>query len=202
MELKKLEVPTSSITEVKRSPMDVFAQARDAGTGVYIFNREKVAGVMLTQEQYETLLQELDVLRQTVKVERKEPKEINEEPINKTASVVSNAEGMEELAQTLQHSLITGVTITAKNLDERMVALGFITKKTGFGGVVDMLSELMETGKINYQLRRKPQNRTIIAEIIGEQNSQSQLMDKIIIKKIFLHELQEKHVRTSRQTRL
>ncbi|HIF1660602.1 TPA: type II toxin-antitoxin system Phd/YefM family antitoxin, partial [Enterococcus faecium] len=57
MELKKLEVPTSSITEVKRSPMDVFAQARDAGTGVYIFNREKVAGVMLTQEQYETLLQ-------------------------------------------------------------------------------------------------------------------------------------------------
>ena len=165
MELKKLEVPTSSITEVKRSPMDVFAQARDAGTGVYIFNREKV------------------------KVERKEPKEINEEPINKTASVVSNAEGMEELAQTLQHSLITGVTITAKNLDERMVALGFITKKTGFGGVVDMLSELMETGKINYQLRRKPQNRTIIAEIIGEQNSQSQLMDKIIIKKIFLHEL-------------
>ncbi|HFQ3343223.1 TPA: type II toxin-antitoxin system Phd/YefM family antitoxin [Enterococcus faecium] len=186
MELKKLEVPTSSITEVKRSPMDVFAQARDAGTGVYIFNREKVAGVMLTQEQYETLLQELDVLRQTVKVERKE---INEEPINKTASVVSNAEGMEELAQTLQHSLITGVTITAKNLDERMVALGFITKKTGFGGVVDMLSELMETGKINYQLRRKPQNRTIIAEIIGEQNSQSQLMDKIIIKKIFLHEL-------------
>ncbi|HAZ9616611.1 TPA: type II toxin-antitoxin system Phd/YefM family antitoxin, partial [Enterococcus faecium] len=24
MELKKLEVPTSSITEVKRSPMDVF----------------------------------------------------------------------------------------------------------------------------------------------------------------------------------
>ena len=202
MELKKLEVPTSSITEVKRSPMDVFAQARDAGTGVYIFNREKVAGVMLTQEQYETLLQELDVLRQTVKVERKEPKEINEEPINKTASVVSNAEGMEELAQTLQHSLITGVTITAKNLDERMVALGFITKKTGFGGVVDMLSELMETGKINYQLRRKPQNRTIIAEIIGEQNSQSQLMDTIIIKKIFLNELSATHVRTSRPARL
>ena len=141
------------------------------------------------QAQPNILYEPVLVERETVKVERKEPKEINEEPINKTASVVSNAEGMEELAQTLQHSLITGVTITAKNLDERMVALGFITKKTGFGGVVDMLSELMETGKINYQLRRKPQNRTIIAEIIGEQNSQSQLMDKIIIKKIFLHEL-------------
>ena len=66
MELKKLEVPTSSITEVKRSPMDVFDQARKAETGVYIFNREKVAGVMLTQEQYETLLQELELLRHTV----------------------------------------------------------------------------------------------------------------------------------------
>ena len=60
MELKKLEVPTTSITEVKKSPMDVFNQAREAGTAVYVFNREKVAGVMLTQEQYETLLQELD----------------------------------------------------------------------------------------------------------------------------------------------
>ena len=66
LELKKLEVPTSSITEVKRSPMDVFDQARKAETGVYIFNREKVAGVMLTQEQYETLLQELELLRHTV----------------------------------------------------------------------------------------------------------------------------------------
>ncbi|NLM66601.1 MAG: type II toxin-antitoxin system Phd/YefM family antitoxin, partial [Enterococcus sp.] len=38
MPLKKLEVPTTSITEVKKSPMDVFQQAREAGTGVYVFN--------------------------------------------------------------------------------------------------------------------------------------------------------------------
>ena len=44
MELKKLEVPTTSITEVKKSPMDVFNQAREAGTAVYVFNREKGAG--------------------------------------------------------------------------------------------------------------------------------------------------------------
>ncbi len=191
MELKKLEVPTSSITEVKRSPMDVFAQARDAGTGVYIFNREKVAGVMLTQEQYETLLQELDVLRQTVKEELKEPKE-KKYMKNLSIKQLPSYPMLKGWKSWLKHystRLLLGVTITAKNLDERMVALGFITKKTGFGGVVDMLSELMKTGKINYQLRRKPQNRTIIAEIIGEQNSQSQLMDKIIIKKIFLHEL-------------
>ena len=70
-----------------------------------------------------------------------------------------------------------------------MVALGFITKKTGFGGVVDMLNELTETGKINYQLRKKPNGKIVIAEIIGEQDSQSQLFDKLIIKKIYLHEI-------------
>ncbi len=72
---KEIRGTTSSITEVKRSPMDVFDQARKAETGVYIFNREKVAGVMLTQEQYETLLQELADLRESVKEEVR----INEE---------------------------------------------------------------------------------------------------------------------------
>ncbi|EMF0060198.1 prevent-host-death protein [Enterococcus hirae 57-03-H11] len=192
MDLKKLEVPTSSITEVKRSPMDVFDQARKAETGVYIFNREKVAGVMLTQEQYETLLQELADLRQKANEEVQAPIESNEllgDYTDQTAAVVSTSDGLDELVQTLKRYLITGVTISAKNLDERMVTLGFITKKTGFGGVVDMLNELTATGKINYQLRRKPNSRTVIAEIIGEQDSQSQLFDKIIIKKIYLHEL-------------
>lgn len=192
LDLKKLEVPTSSITEVKRSPMDVFDQARKAETGVYIFNREKVAGVMLTQEQYETLLQELADLRQKANEEVQAPIESNEllgDYTDQTAAVVSTSDGLDELVQTLKRYLITGVTISAKNLDERMVTLGFITKKTGFGGVVDMLNELTATGKINYQLRRKPNSRTVIAEIIGEQDSQSQLFDKIIIKKIYLHEL-------------
>lgn len=192
LDLKKLEVPTSSITEVKRSPMDVFDQARKAETGVYIFNREKVAGVMLTQEQYETLLQELADLRQKANEEVQAPIESNEllgDYTDQTAAVVSTSDGLDELVQTLKRYLITGVTISAKNLDERMVTLGFITKKTGFGGVVNMLNELTATGKINYQLRRKPNSRTVIAEIIGEQDSQSQLFDKIIIKKIYLHEL-------------
>lgn len=192
LDLKKLEVPTSSITEVKRSPMDVFDQARKAETGVYIFNREKIAGVMLTQEQYETLLQELADLRQKANEEVQAPIESNEllgDYTDQTAAVVSTSDGLDELVQTLKRYLITGVTISAKNLDERMVTLGFITKKTGFGGVVDMLNELTATGKINYQLRRKPNSRTVIAEIIGEQDSQSQLFDKIIIKKIYLHEL-------------
>lgn len=190
LDLKKLEVPTSSITEVKRSPMDVFDQARKAKTGVYIFNREKVAGVMLTQEQYETLLQELEALRNAAVNETlytmETSKRMNAE---QSASVVSTSSELDELVQALKRYFITGVAISAKNLDERMVALGFITKKTGFGGVVDMLNELTTTGKINYQLRRKSNNRPVIAEIIGEQDRQSQLFDKIVIKKIYLHEL-------------
>ncbi|PTO34453.1 prevent-host-death protein [Enterococcus mundtii] len=193
MELKKLEVPTSSITEVKRSPMDVFDQARKAETGVYIFNREKVAGVMLTQEQYETLLQELATLRQLVATETEEAKTNGtgtNEPFTKNrTAIVSTSESLDELVSALKQYLVTGVSISAKNLDERMVALGFITKKTGFGGVVDMLNELTETGKINYQLRKKPNGKIVIAEIIGEQDSQSQLFDKLIIKKIYLNEI-------------
>ena len=99
MELKKLDVPTTSITEVKKSPMDVFNQAREAGTAVYVFNREKVAGVMLTQEQYETLLQELDYLRQRPLME--------EEPEQPPVA------GLEEFLQIMRQALITGASISA-----------------------------------------------------------------------------------------
>ncbi|KAF1301386.1 MULTISPECIES: prevent-host-death protein [Enterococcus] len=170
MELKKLEVPTTSITEVKKSPMDVFNQAREAGTAVYVFNREKVAGVMLTQEQYETLLQELN-----------NRPEVEDE--------LTTVDGLDEFLSVMHHTLVTGATISAKNLDERMVALGFITRKTGFGGVVDMVTELKESGKIAYQLRKKHNGKTVIAEVIGEQDSTSSMFDKLIIKKIFLKEI-------------
>ncbi|OTP12479.1 hypothetical protein A5844_000712 [Enterococcus sp. 10A9_DIV0425] len=188
MVLKKLEVPTSSITEVKRSPMDVFDQARKAETGVYIFNREKIAGVMLTQTQYETLLQELETLRHIVK-EQEVEQEGTDSFAQDPSAIEATSDELTEIVQQLKQYLVTGVTISAKHIDERMVALGFITKKTGFGGVVDMLTELTETGKINYQLRRKPNGKIVVAEIIGEQDSQSQLFDKVIIKKIYVHEI-------------
>ncbi len=170
MELKKLEVPTTSITEVKKSPMDVFDQARQAGTAVYVFNREKVAGVMLTQEQYENLLQELH--------DRPEAEE----------SQIETVDGLDDFLNVMREALITGSTVSAKNLDERMVALGFITRKTGFGGVVDMVNELKQTGKIVYQLRKKHEGKNVVAEVIGEQDNQATMFDKLIIKKIHLKE--------------
>ncbi|OJG90882.1 hypothetical protein RV16_GL001130 [Enterococcus saccharolyticus] len=156
--------------------MDVFSQAREAGTAVYVFNREKVAGVMLTQEQYETLLQELHELR--ARPSQQSTHEVEPEPVT--------VSGMEDFSHTLRKALITGATMSAKNVDERMVALGFITKKTGFGGVVDMIHELNETGKLVYQLRKKADDKTVVAEIIAEHDNNSHLFDKLIIRKIYL----------------
>lgn len=169
MTLKKLEVPTSSITEVKKSPMSVFKQAEEAETGVYIFNREKVAGVMLTQELYEGLLEELEQLRDqqiTAMPEQPLPDEVS------------------EIAMTLNRYLAKDSVVPAKYLDERMVATGFITKKTGFGGVTEMMKELRETGKILYQSRKR-HGMIVFAEIIGEVTEYTQT-DKIMIHKIQL----------------
>lgn len=64
MAMKVLNVPMTSISEVKRSPMEVFEKAAHESSGVYVFNREKVAGVMLTQQQYETLNKEIEELHE------------------------------------------------------------------------------------------------------------------------------------------
>lgn len=63
MGTKILNIPTSNISEVKKSPMDIFKRAYKEDKGVYIFNREKIAGVMLTQKQYESLHEEIERLQ-------------------------------------------------------------------------------------------------------------------------------------------
>lgn len=178
MELKKLEVPTTSITEVKKSPMDVFQQARDAQTAVYVFNREKIAGVMLTQGQYEQLLEELAALRQ------EQPKMA--EPL---VEIGSNNRLTNDFVEQIRATISVGTSLTAKQLDERMVTLGFITKKTGFGGVTELLNELQSSGKIVYQLRKKSQAVSIYVELIGELDQQSSLLDRVVIKKIVVREI-------------
>ena len=50
------DVPMLSVTDIKRSPMEGFNKAKDENTGVYITNRDKAVGVMLTREQYEKLV--------------------------------------------------------------------------------------------------------------------------------------------------
>ena len=62
MTTKIFNTPISHISDVKRSPMDVFKKAAEEDKGVYIFNRKDIAGVMLTQKQYESFIEEIDGL--------------------------------------------------------------------------------------------------------------------------------------------
>ena len=64
--MKILDVPHKSISDVKRAPMDIFKEAEELNNGVYIFNRNKVAGVILTQEQYESLNNEIEALYERI----------------------------------------------------------------------------------------------------------------------------------------
>ena len=66
----------------------------------YMYSIVKSGGVMLTQEQYETLLQELDYLRQRPMME--------EEPEQPPVA------GLEEFLQIMRQALITGASISAK----------------------------------------------------------------------------------------
>ncbi len=178
MELKRLEVPTSSITEVKKSPMDVFQQAREAGTGVYIFNREKIAGVMVTQQQYEELLDELQQLRKR-----------SFKPTSAPGEDVSLEGLSQQMIEQIRQTIIVGTSISVKQLDEKMVSLGFITKKTGFGGVNELMKELQTTSKIVYQYRKKNHEKSLFVDLIGELDSQNPLVDRMIVKKILARQL-------------
>ncbi|ERL65959.1 type II toxin-antitoxin system Phd/YefM family antitoxin [Schleiferilactobacillus shenzhenensis] len=70
--MKVLDVPTVSITELKKDPAKVAKMAADMGIGVYVLNRGKAISVTLTPEQYAALvadqerLLDLEVERQAI----------------------------------------------------------------------------------------------------------------------------------------
>lgn len=150
-----------SVTDVKQSPMTIFETAKAKKTGVYIYNRKKVAGVMLSAEQYEALIMK---------------KAIKQEQDIKTA----------QLNQAIRKKIAFGSLMSTKNLDDQLISLGFITKKFELDDYSEIMYELNKTGKIKYQFQKKEDRTTIFAEVIGEQSNQSQLSDKLIVKKIHL----------------
>ena len=91
-----------------------------------------------------------------------------------------------ELNQEIRQKIAFGSLISTKNLDDQLVSLGFITRKIEVDDYSEMMNELNETGKIEYQLQKKEDRTNIFAEVIGEQSNQSHLSDKIIVKKIHL----------------
>ncbi|MBP2099326.1 prevent-host-death protein [Enterococcus rivorum] len=155
----------SSVSNVKKSPMDIFHMARKNNKAVYVYDKEEIAGVMLTVEQYE------DLLQQTKKAENSSEKvEIN------------------ELNQKIKDTIPMNSIISAKNLDEKLSSLGFQSKKNTEEdyAYLTMMLEITETGKIDYSLKKKEDRRNISAEVIGEQTNKIQTFDKLLVKKILL----------------
>lgn len=57
-------IAKGSITDVKKSPMDVFKKSEELNQGIYILNRNDVAGVMLSKDFYEQLLTRIEELEE------------------------------------------------------------------------------------------------------------------------------------------
>lgn len=55
-----------SVSDVKKAPMKIFKESTESEQGVYILNRNDVAGVMLNQSLYENLLADNDELEEKV----------------------------------------------------------------------------------------------------------------------------------------
>lgn len=60
--LKTLDVPTTSISELKKDPRSLFKEAADQGTGVYVLNRNTPSGIVMSVEDYEMMVKRLDQL--------------------------------------------------------------------------------------------------------------------------------------------
>lgn len=60
--MKMLDVPVTNMTELKKSPASVIKQAEETKNGVYIFNRDTPAAVILTSHDYEKLIKKINQL--------------------------------------------------------------------------------------------------------------------------------------------
>lgn len=61
--LKTLDVPHSNLTDLKKSPTDLFNKAKEAKSGVYIFNRNTPAGVVMSVDDYENMVKKVNELK-------------------------------------------------------------------------------------------------------------------------------------------
>ncbi|MBV0930012.1 type II toxin-antitoxin system Phd/YefM family antitoxin [Lentilactobacillus sp. IMAU92037] len=61
--MKTLNVPTTNMTSLKKSPARAFEEAKNKKTGLYVFNRDTPAGVVLSVEDYEQLVNDNQALQ-------------------------------------------------------------------------------------------------------------------------------------------
>ncbi|APX71940.1 type II toxin-antitoxin system Phd/YefM family antitoxin [Companilactobacillus allii] len=64
--MKILNVPTSNINELKKSPEAIFEESRKYKTGVYIHDCDIPVGVVISVQEYEKLVKENDRLQEEI----------------------------------------------------------------------------------------------------------------------------------------
>lgn len=60
--LKTLDVPTSNISDLKKSPRALFERAKKAKSGIYIFNRNTPSGIVMSVVDYERMVKKINQL--------------------------------------------------------------------------------------------------------------------------------------------
>lgn len=64
--MKKLDVPTVSVSDFKKSPKQIIEEARTKKTGVYVLNHGKPTAVVLGVDDYETLINSYEAMKEKI----------------------------------------------------------------------------------------------------------------------------------------
>lgn len=66
LSMKKLDVPTVSVSDFKKSPKQIIEEARTKKTGVYVLNHGKPTAVVLGVDDYETLINSYEAMKEKI----------------------------------------------------------------------------------------------------------------------------------------
>lgn len=64
--MKKLDVSTASISDLKKSPKKIIEEARTKKTGVYVLSHGKPTAVVLGVDEYEALINSYEVMEERI----------------------------------------------------------------------------------------------------------------------------------------
>lgn len=56
----KINVPLTSISDIKKAPMKIFSMSKDKKSAVYVLNKNKEVGVMLDIDEYNKMMDFID----------------------------------------------------------------------------------------------------------------------------------------------
>ena len=66
--MKSMDVPLATIGALKKSPMDIIRMAEERENGVYILNRNRSVGVVMTAAQYDSLIRKIEQMEEEITV--------------------------------------------------------------------------------------------------------------------------------------